>query len=194
MVNVGFIVEGDTEKIIIDSKQFKKEATGLGINILDPVINARGNGNLLPQNIDNFTAKLISLKAEKIIVVTDADTHSIAEVKKRICPPGEPTKIDFVIVAVKAFEAWFLACEDLMKKSLNYPGFCIDRPEETPQSPYDYIKSLASNPNIHGPGTKTNFARRVLKNGFSIKIAAQNPNCPSAKYFLDKLTETGRAI
>ena len=195
MVNVGFIVEGGTEKIIIDSQPFKNFAATHGIHVVDPVIDARGNGNLLPSNIDNFIARLVKSNANKIVVVTDADDFTIAEVKQRICPSGSPSKIDLVIVAVKAFEAWFLACDDLMKRALNFPGFCIDYPESTPHSPYDYIKSLANNnPNVRGPGTKTNFAKRVLKNGFSIEIAAQNPNCPSAKYFLDKLVEIGSGI
>lgn len=31
-------------------------------------------------------------------------------------------------------------------------------------------------------------AKYIIDNGFSIKNAANHPNCPSAKYFLEKLS------
>ncbi len=51
MVKVGFIVEGDTEKVIVESPAFSAWLTANGITLCHPVIDAKGGGNLLPQNI-----------------------------------------------------------------------------------------------------------------------------------------------
>ena len=51
MVRIGFVVEGDTEKIVIESAAFCAWAKSQGIEICSPVVNAEGGGNLLPQNI-----------------------------------------------------------------------------------------------------------------------------------------------
>ena len=189
MVNVGFIVEGNTEKIVIDSPQFKEFLRSINISIVDPVIDANGNGNLLPKNIEPFINRLKTASAEKIVVITDADQDTISQVKTRILPPNASYKVDLIVVAVKAFEAWFLACEELMKKVLCLPDYAMGYPECTPNLPFEYIKEITTNNKGRGPGTKTAFARRVVQNGFSLRNAAAHPNCPSAKFFLDSLLQ-----
>ena len=189
MVNIGFIVEGNTEKIVIDSPQFKNFLRGIDISVVNPVIDANGNGNLLPKNIEPFINRLKAASAEKIIVITDADQDSISQVKVRILPPDAPYKIDLIVVAVKAFEAWFLACEELMKKVLCLPNYTMKFPECTSKLPFEYIKEITTNNKGRGPGTKTAFARRVVQHGFSLRNAAAHPNCPSAKFFLDSLLQ-----
>ncbi|PTQ87123.1 hypothetical protein [Agitococcus lubricus] len=49
MVKVGFIVEGDTEKLIVESPAFVAWLVANGITLVNPVVNAKGGGNLLPQ-------------------------------------------------------------------------------------------------------------------------------------------------
>jgi hypothetical protein len=39
-----------------------------------------------------------------------------------------------------------------------------------------------------GVSDKGQLCSRILASGFSLEAAAAHPNCPSAKYFLDKLT------
>ena len=68
MVNIGFIVEGNAEKIVIDSPQFKNFLRGIDISVVNPVIDANGNGNLLPKNIEPFINRLKAASAEKIIL------------------------------------------------------------------------------------------------------------------------------
>ena len=193
MVKTGFIVEGNTEKIIIDSPQFKEFLRCIGITAIEPVIDAKGNGNLLPQNIEPFIALLKKSAAEKIIVITDADQNSIAQVGKRILPDNALYKVDLIVVAVKAFEAWFLANEELIRKILCIPDFSIDFPEQTEGLPFDYLKDLARSRKVRGPGTKTSFAKRAVKSGFSLEVAAAHPHCPSATYFLNKLKSFSRS-
>ena len=53
-IKVGFIVEGGSEKIIVESPQFGELLNTNGYELVTPVIDAEGGGNLLPQNIDVF--------------------------------------------------------------------------------------------------------------------------------------------
>lgn len=193
MVKIGFIVEGNTEKIVINSQEFKKFLKGINLAIVDPVIDAKGNGNLLPQNIEPFINRLKGASAEKIIVITDADQDDISQVKARILPADALYDIDLIVVAVKAFEAWFLACEELMRKVLCLPNFSMQFPERTQELPFEYIKELARCNNVRGPGGKVSFAKKVIKNGFSLREAAAHQNCPSAKFFLDNLLQISRS-
>ena len=187
MVKVGFIVEGNTEKVIVNSPQFKAFLNNIGLSIVDPVIDAKGNGNLLPQNIEPFIGLLKGKSADKIIVITDADNNTVNQVKKRIMPKSASYRIDEIVVAVKAFEAWFLACEELMRTVLHIPEFSIKLPEKTTELPFDYIKSLTASQQVRGPGSKVTFAKRVLRHGFSLQTAANHPHCPSATSFLNYL-------
>ena len=187
MVKIGFIVEGNTEKVIIDSLQFKEFLKNLGLSVVDPVLDAKGNGNLLPQNIEPFINRLQGANASQIIVITDADDNTVTQVKKRILPKKNLYKIDAIIVAVKAFEAWFLACDELMRNVLRIPDFSMEYPERTPELPFDYIKNLTAQKQVRGPGSKISFAKRVLRHGFSLQTAANHPHCPSATSFLNYL-------
>lgn len=48
MVKVGFIVEGDSEKIIIESYSFQQFLLNKGYELVRPVINAKGGGEFTP--------------------------------------------------------------------------------------------------------------------------------------------------
>lgn len=54
MVRIGFIVEGDSEKIVIESVKFREFLRLNGFELVTPVVNAKGGGNLLPQNIEAY--------------------------------------------------------------------------------------------------------------------------------------------
>ena len=104
-------------------------------------------------------------------------------------PKSASYRIDEIVVAVKAFEAWFLACEELMRTVLHIPDFSINYPEKTAELPFDYIKNLTTSKQVCGPGSKVTFAKRVLRHGFSLQTAASHPHCPSATSFLNYLNQ-----
>ena len=52
MVKVGFVVEGHCEKMLLESSHFRYWAEKHSIDICDPIINARGGGNLCQKKID----------------------------------------------------------------------------------------------------------------------------------------------
>ena len=190
MIKVGFICEGYTEKILLESPGFGQLLTSLNIELLQ-VINAKGCDNLLPHNIQPYTTILENHGAQRIIIVTDLDDDScVTETKNRI----SARKQDVMIVAVKKIEAWFLACSPTMRKLLDQPGFVYPNPEGELE-PFETINNLLIQQSGRGIGKKTaakkKLVNRLLENGLDIIQSAAHPNCPSAAYFLRKLEEIG---
>lgn len=195
MVNIGFIVEGDTEKLIIDSKKFREKLKDLNLKVCEPVINAKGNGNLLPRYLEQHIALLnTSASPDIIMVITDLESAvSPQEVRDRIRTGTITDKM--IVVSIKAIESWFLGDSNSLSNWLDIPYTEI-RPEETSGMPWDRIRELAVEITGRGPGKlKTMFAKKYIdKYGFCIFSAAQNANCTSAQEFRNRLTELGAAI
>lgn len=183
MVNVGFIVEGDSEKIVVESARFEQWLANCGYQLVKPVINAKGGGNLLPQNIDAFLAALQQAGAQCVAVITDLEHEaSDVDVKARIATPG----VSVIFVAVKALEAWFLADTEAMRRWLNVPDFFEPQPENTPDLPWQYLKEVAKAHGRRGPGSKAAFAKRFTRHhAFDIARSARHPYCPSAQSMVD---------
>ena len=194
MVTVGFIVEGDTEKILIESKQFRGWCNRIGIRVLRPVINAKGGGNLLPKYLDNYIICLSSKETpDKIVVLTDLEEEpSVELVQRRVLASHVCERIDVVFVAVKSLEAWFLADDLAMTRWLGLSKrFHEANPEQTPKTPWDRLRTIAKSLGKRGPGHKLRFVRRMLRFGFSIEEAARHPNCASVRHFCEMLQEWG---
>lgn len=182
MVKVGFICEGDTERLIVESAKFQELLKQLEIICIHPVIDAKGNGNLLPEKIEPFRAILIRNGAEKIFILTDLDEDTcITSTKSRITEKLNQA----IVVAVRTIEAWFLADSHTMS-SLLKASHQMESPESE-YNPFDKIRALCQEKTNRGVGTKPSLAKRFIGLGFSIENAAGHPNCPSAKYFIEKL-------
>lgn len=191
MVKVGFIVEGDSEKVLIESTGFRKWAGDQGLEICSPVINAKGGGNLLPHHIQPMLAQIERSQPDHIVILTDLeDAVDVETVKSRITT--EHTNLIFV--AVKALEAWFLADTDAMRRWLDAPEFFELTPEQTLGMPWDRLKEVARAHGSRGPGSnKVIFAKKMcgLALRYELERAAAHPACPSAKAFRDGLVELG---
>ena len=182
MVRIGFICEGKTERKIIESGAFQSLLNSLSIECVFPVIDAKGSGNLLPENILDFKKELLSNDAEKIIIVTDLDVDTcITKTKKRI----GVYENEFIVVAIQQVEAWFLADTETLSKLLSRK-FIFEFPENE-KNPFETMRNIFLQTNNRGVGNKDILAQRMLKYGFSIENAANHPNCPSARYFIEKL-------
>lgn len=183
MVKVGFIVEGETEKIIIESEMFKTFLTRYNYELILPVINAKGGGNLLPEHIEPFIERLKQQNVDIIVVLTDSeDEPNVEEVRNRI----QHNDIKFIFVAVKAIEAWFLADTQAMNNFLKHDTFLEENPEQTQYKPFDRIKEIINQLKARGVGSKLILAKNMIKHwGFSIERASEHPNCPSVKEFVD---------
>ncbi len=189
MVKVGFIVEGETEKLIIDSENFQSLLADLQIDCVSEAIDAQGNGNLLPHNIIPFQAILKEKGAEYIFILTDRDDDTcITLTRKRITEREN----QFIIVAVQKIEAWFLADSQTLSVMAG-KSMAIDYPELEP-IPFEKIGAIVQHQTGRGIGTrKVRFALNYLRKGFSLRNAAAHPNCPSAAYFLNKLKHINQA-
>ena len=190
MVRVGFIVEGDSEKVLIESEGFKLWASKQGLEICQPVINAKGGGNLLPHHMEPMLGQLSRGDPQHIVVLTDLDdAPDIAAVKERITLQHT----NLIFVAVKALEAWFLADTQAMCSWLKIPSFAEPDPENTPGMPWDHLGAVAKLLGARGPGpSKVIFARNLCKlHDFQLPRAAKHPACPSARAFHDALIALG---
>lgn len=186
-VKIGFICEGTTEAILLQSKAFKNLLSTLNLYAVN-VINADGCGNLLPHNIEGYIQSLERAGATKIIILTDLDTDAcVTLTKERISARPQ----DIVIIARKQIEAWFLACTISMQKLLNDASFYFTAPEQE-LIPFKTIKNLLLNNSGRGlglgqTGAKIKLVRKLLALNLDIQGAANHPACPSARYFIDKL-------
>ncbi len=98
MVKLGFIGEGAVEKIILESVVFQEFLSSLRIDFVKEVVDATGNGNLLPQNIEGYTKTLKDKGATTIVILTDLDEDQcITLTKNRINPSAEY----LIIVTIK---------------------------------------------------------------------------------------------
>ena len=138
MVKLGFIGEGAVEKIILESVAFQEFLSSLKIDFVKEVVDATGNGNLLPQNIEGYTKTLKDKGATTIVILTDLDEDQcITLTKNRINPSAEY----LIIVTIKQIEAWFLADNQAMKNLLSDQNFLFDYPEVV-ENPFQEIRRL----------------------------------------------------
>ncbi len=182
MVKIGFICEGETEKIIVESENFQILLQENNLQLVN-AIDASGNGNLLPKNIQPFIKILKDDGAEKIFILTDLDVDKcISKTKKRVNAPEGIV----VIISVKQIEAWFLA-DSKMLSSIFKRNYAFENPEKETY-PREKLKEIFLEKTGRGIGdNKPIFAKRMIRQGFSVLSATQHINCNSAKYFLEKL-------
>lgn len=182
MVKVGFIVEGDTEKILLESKNFKEWAKNIGVDICHPIENAKGSGNLLPKHIVPLVERLKLQAPAYIIILTDLEHDPN---KQAVIDRIGTEHTQLIFIAIKAIEAWFLADTLALNKWLKLEDVYEDFPEATLEMPWERLKELANQYNKRGPGgSKPVFAKQMTKHhGFSLERAADHANCPSATEF-----------
>jgi len=193
MVRVGFVVEGASDKKLIESESFRAWLRDeCGIQVLDPVVDAGGNGQMCNRNIGVLVEKLrIQASPDKVVVLADLDPDSCAPcVEKRKEIIGS-SGIDLVVIARKAMESWFLADTKAMRSWTGDAGFREEHPETLAGMPWDRLKEIGRQIG-RGPGNKKIFSRRFIRDhDFDVRRAADHGNCPSALYFVERLCRLG---
>lgn len=186
MVRVAFVVEGKVERIFIDHLKESGWFVRYGIEKVGPTIDAKGGGNLCPENLNDYIDQVRVFDPEKIVILTDQECDPcVQKAKERI---GD-CDICAVVLAKQAIESWFLADDNLLTELSE--GRCdrYDDPERTSRKPYETFKVLAKRLNLRGPGSKSQFVKKVLKKGFDVERAARH--APSAAYFVKKIKAIG---
>ncbi len=179
-------MEGDTEKKIILSDNFRAYCQSQNIEILPSILPTKGQrGKDIFKNREKIEAFIEILKdngAEYIFVIRDLeDLTCVVEARNEIAS-DEVSKI----IVVKAIESWFLADTQTISSYFEQESYFHDSPESI-EKPFDYLKQQSIAIKKRGISDKLIFAGIMLRNGFSIENAAKHPNCPSAKYFIKKL-------
>lgn len=185
VVRVGFIVEGKTEAMVVNSDAFKQWLAQQGLELCRPALDAKGGGNLLPQNISDLVAVLNAHRPDHIVILTDQeDAPDTAAVRARITTQFT----QLIFIAVKAIEAWFLADTEALNRWLKKQDVSEPLPEQTPAMPWDRLKAIAAEQQARGPGSKASFTKQYIDHhGFDVSRAADHPACPSARAFCDGL-------
>ncbi len=192
MINVGFIVEDKPYQKFIESENFKLILKRFKIKAMGVYIAPDGRDNFrsLNENILGFFNVLIDKGAEYIYFLMDKeDDPCITFSKQEIYNYDNEKQIN--IIAAKAIESWFLADSTTLAKIFNLDNYQFDFPENIKEKPFEKFKlEFVKYSGGRGISKKRNrHANIMIRNGFSIQNAANHPNCPSAKYFLQKLSQ-----
>lgn len=89
MVKVGFIVEGESEKLVVESPMFQQWLHDHDCTLVTPVIDAKGGGNLLPQHIEPFIQRLSHAGVERIVVLTDLEDEAHPDLVRKCRIPSD---------------------------------------------------------------------------------------------------------
>jgi len=193
LVKIGFIVEGDSEAILLKNENFITFLKSL--NLLSDkefVINAEGMSNLYHPNanFDTISRKvngwiqiLLSKGVEIIFFLIDFDNSDACFTlfkSKVFLQEG-----NIVIIARQTLEAWFLADQQALSNYLQQ-NINIQSPESFLQ-PFEEIKALRLKYRNKGISDKKILVKDIIRSGFNLVNAATHPACPSALYFLTKL-------
>lgn len=79
MVTVGFVVEGPSDKKLVESESFQawlREECGL--DLVPPVVDAGGNGEMCSRKINDYIKDLrVAANPDKVVVLADLDPNAI---------------------------------------------------------------------------------------------------------------------
>ncbi|WP_375447980.1 hypothetical protein [uncultured Fibrella sp.] len=178
MVKLGIICEGESESVIFSTPNFREWLFRLNIEFVGFAITGsktQYKENLLPVH----RRVLIDLGAERIIALLDMDNDSCITFTKQSIPQFDD---QVIVVAVKEFENWYLADSQALSSFVGKNTF-IEKPEEELEADRLIISLYGQ----RFSKSKIKLANSMKRCGFTIERAAGHPNCPSARYFLNKL-------
>ena len=184
MVKIGLIVEGFSERIVLKSSAFVSFLQNTGLELVGDVVNLEGKGELKTARMSTQVQLLRDQGAVRIFVLRDMDDAPCLTFVRQEVYQAADVK---VCVAVKELEAWFLADSETLS-TIFQQDFHFSLPEFEIK-PLDTLKRLRLQHQKIGISDKKLFAKMMVREGFTIERAAAHPNCPSARYFLTKLTE-----
>ena len=118
MKKIGFIGEGESEVIILNSANFKSILSHYNIECVG-AFNAEGIENLKNCNkrISSYFEIFKDRNAERVYILADLDNlNCIVEMKNSLYNYDQ---MQIIIIAVKAIEAWYLADSNYLIKNIS---------------------------------------------------------------------------
>lgn len=186
MKKVGFIGEGDSEVIILNSSNFQEMLKQSEIECVG-VFNAEGIDNLIKRNerLTSYFEIFKDRKADKIFILGDLDFAKCISARKNSF--YKYAENQFVIISVRAIEAWYLADSNTLSRIFR-KNYVYPYPEDTNELPFEILKNEFINNRGRGFGSsKIRLSKLMIRNGFSVENAINHENCKSVKYFFTKL-------
>ncbi len=186
MVNIGIIVDGETEMKLFNSKEIKEQLkNNFDVNIVG-VVKYSGAGS-----IKNNTQDFLAENIEKIIIIKDLEQlPCISSLKTQLNKNDTFTNENILIVAKKMIEAWFLADTETLSKILKQPNLKPIKNPENYKNPYKELKKILTSVNKNYKRlTKPAIANLFIKNGFSFENANNHSQCHSVSYFVKTLRD-----
>jgi hypothetical protein len=194
MLTVGFIVEGDSEAILLKDDSFISFLPSLNIHCSkELVINAGGKNNLyhphadfstIERKVKGWIEKLTDKGASVIFFLIDFDNSApcFTRFKSKVFLYLQ----NIIVIAKQALEAWYFADNKALLAYLQQNILPVKRPELF-LSPFEEIKKLKLQYKNRSIADKKFLTKDMIKSGFSLINAAAHPECLSAQYFLSKL-------
>lgn len=195
MVTAGFIAEGDSEAILLKDESFISLLQSFSIHLnKDLVINAGGKNNLYHPSgdfstIERKVSAWIEILKDKGASVTfflldfDNDDECFTAFREKVFSK----KGNIIVIAKQALEAWYLADETALSFFFKTKIQRIENPENI-LKPFEAIKELRIKHSGKGVSDKKILTKDMIRSGFSLQRAAQHLGCPSAAYFIEKLS------
>ncbi len=187
MKKAGFIGEGESEVIILNSSNFQELLKRFNIDCVG-VFNAEGINNLIKRNerITSYFEIFKDRNADKVFMLGDLDFERCIIERKNSFYKYEENQI--VIISVRAIEAWYLA-DSITLSSIFKMNYFYPNPENTNELPFEVLKKEFVNKRGRGIGpSKVRLSNYIVRNGFSIENAIKHENCKCVRYFFNKLT------
>jgi hypothetical protein len=183
MVKIAFVVEGDCEMVMVNSRAFQEWCARNDLHVV-AVMNAGGGGVFQPGHVPKLAALCRVQGADRVVLLVDLEDAPCITMRKTSL--GAPVAgLDVIVIAVRAFESWLLADSRALSSWLKQRTDIPD-PEDRSTHPWERLKELARAVGARGPGSShLQFARKMMdEHGFDVAAAAQHPACPSAAYLL----------
>jgi hypothetical protein len=186
MVKLGFVVEDDAMRIVLESANFQKFINDLGI-ISVGIFSADGRDWFRYKNdkIGSFINILKDRQADYIFFLMDKENDICITYSKENISNYADNQIDMIVD--KAVESWFLADSSTLSKVFNTDYYCA-APESNDGLPFEKLRDDFMKYTGRGISKRRNFhTKYLISKGFSVVNAANHNNCKSANYFLQKL-------
>jgi hypothetical protein len=188
MVKIGFICEGDVEKMFVETINFQNYLKRIKLEKVGNIINAEGNGNLNHNYLKEHTKSFDNVNPDRIIILTDSDGKKREDIEN-IIKPKKDTHI--LILAVQEIEAWFLSDINTLRDVLKDKNYtlsnnpeCIEKPSEKFLPKLIYQKRKLT---LNKKAIADLFLNKDTKRTYYFNI--ENAECKSAKEFLTQLNE-----
>lgn len=142
MIKVGFLVEGDSDRKLLESQSFKDFFRECQIDVIN-IIATKGCYNMSSNKVEVFVNKLKKLKKSPDKIILLADMNSAPCYTKRI-KNFKHADIDLIIIAKQSIESWLLADTKAMQKKTGNQQFKENTPENIAEGAWPKLQNIWS--------------------------------------------------